>query len=80
MKKYLELGTILSNGGRNYVIEKVLGEGGFGITYKAYLESQIENNVSRRYYAIKEYFLTDSCERNERTNGIFYSNPVKDRV
>lgn len=80
MKKYLELGSILSNGGRNYVIEKVLGEGGFGITYKAYLETKIGGAEYRSYYAIKEYFLSDSCERNEVTNGIFYSNPVKDRV
>ena len=43
----------------NYRIEKVLGQGGFGITYLAYdLELQ-------KYVAIKEYFPKDFSIRNE---------------
>ena len=52
---------ILSNGYLldNYRIEKVLGQGGFGITYLAYdLELQ-------KYVAIKEYFPKDFSIRNE---------------
>ena len=52
---------ILSNGYLldNYRIERVLGQGGFGITYLAFdLEQQ-------QYVAIKEYFPKDFSFRNE---------------
>jgi hypothetical protein len=38
----LKSGYTLSNGKCRYVIESVLGKGGFGITYKAY--SIVNNN------------------------------------
>ena len=64
---------ILSNGYLldNYRIEKVLGQGGFGITYLAYdLELQ-------KYVAIKEYFPKDFSVRNEN-NTITAVNSQRD--
>lgn len=52
----LKPGSTLRQGG--YRIEKILGQGGFGITYLAY-------DVSLdRYVAIKEFFPRDFCDRD----------------
>ena len=53
----LKAGTQLQNG--RYVISRVLGQGGFGITYEATLTS-LDKRV-----AIKEYFLGGFCSRDE---------------
>lgn len=54
--KSLVPGTTLCNG--KYVIEKVLGEGGFGITYYA------RHTMLDHCYAIKEFFISGKCIRN----------------
>ena len=46
--------------GRKYRIEKVLGQGGFGITYLATQE------LLDRKVCIKEFYFKDSCSRNSR--------------
>lgn len=61
----LKKGTLLQGG--KYKIEKVLGQGGFGITY---LATQINLN---RKVAIKEFFMKDMCCREEDTNQVYYS-------
>lgn len=53
--KELQPGTVLCAG--KYVIEKKIGEGGFGITYKA-LQSGLGRTV-----CIKEYFPAGKCVR-----------------
>ena len=61
LQSFIELlpGTTLNNG--KYVIEKRLGAGGFGITYKA-----IQVGLNRTV-CIKEYFPENSkCTRNSR--------------
>lgn len=54
----LQPGTTLSNG--KYTIEKKIGEGGFGITYKA-----VQNGLGR-IVCIKEYFPAGRCVRDTR--------------
>ena len=48
----------------NYRILKVLGQGGFGITYLA-IQVRLDRKV-----AIKEFFMKDFCERNEVTRQV----------
>ena len=50
--------------GGKYQIEKVLGQGGFGITY---LGLQVELN---RRVAIKEFFMKEYCNRNADTSHV----------
>lgn len=54
----LQPGTTLNNG--KYTIEKKIGEGGFGITYKA-----VQNGLGR-IVCIKEYFPSGKCVRDTR--------------
>lgn len=51
------------NGGK-YVIEKKIGEGGFGITYKA-----VQTGLYRAV-CIKEYFLAGRCVRNTQAKTV----------
>ena len=51
----LQKGTSLQGG--KYIIEKTLGQGGFGITYLA-----VQMGLSRKV-AIKEFFMSEYCER-----------------
>ncbi len=54
--KHLQPNTTLQGG--KYRIERVLGQGGFGITYLA-VQTTLERNV-----AIKEFFMKDFCCRD----------------
>ena len=58
----LKPGTLLQNG--EYKIIKVLGQGGFGITYLA------EQTSLRRKVAIKEFFMKEYCERDTDTSSV----------
>ena len=58
----LPQGTLLQGG--KYRIEKVLGQGGFGITY---LAMQVGLN---RMVTIKEFFMKEYCNRDEATSHI----------
>ena len=55
-------GSMLQHG--SYRIEKVLGQGGFGITYLA-----TDINLQREV-AIKEFFPKDYCDRNDTTSQV----------
>ena len=50
--------------GGKYKIEKVLGQGGFGITYLG-LQTGLNRSV-----AIKEFFMKEYCEREETTSKV----------
>ena len=55
----LKKGALLQGG--KYKIEKVLGQGGFGITYLA------TQDILDRKVAIKEFFFKEFCEREDGT-------------
>lgn len=58
----LQPGTTLCNG--KYIIENKIGEGGFGITYKA------TQSGLGRIVCIKEYFPAGKCVRNTQDNTV----------
>jgi len=60
--KELETGSLLQGG--KYRIEKVLGQGGFGITYEG-----VQTALDRRV-AIKEFFMKDYCDRQTGTSHV----------
>lgn len=69
--KTLEIGACLKSDNIVYRIEEILGQGSFGITYKAktyillkgkYGEELVETN---KWKAIKEFFMKEINERNE---------------
>ncbi len=60
--KALRAGTVL-HGASEYHIVKVLGAGGFGITYLATAKLRFGNLPVDVRVAIKEHFMSDHCER-----------------
>lgn len=70
--KLLNHNAILCNG--KYRIEKILGQGGFGITYKAIMKETVSGSLGNMEVdvpvAIKEFFMKDTCEREEWTGKI----------
>ena len=58
----LKSGALLQGG--KYRIEKVLGQGGFGITYLA------TQDLLDRKVCIKEFFYKEYCERDEATSHV----------
>lgn len=80
VKYALPIGTVLRSPNREYRIEQVLGVGGFGITYKVSATLVYENVPIFTYFAVKEHFLKDACEREQGATGVIYSKPSKARV
>lgn len=58
----LQLGSVLQGG--RYTIKRMLGQGGFGITYLA-VQSGLDREV-----AVKEFFMKEYCDRNATTSQI----------
>ncbi len=56
--------TVLRSGHQEYIIERVLGAGSFGITYLASSSIRLGNVSMTVHFAIKEHFM-DTCYRLE---------------
>ncbi len=66
----LKMGATLQDG--RYTIVKVLGQGGFGITYQAITKEKVTGNLGVMEVevpvAIKEFFMKDTCVRESNDN------------
>lgn len=63
MSNTLEIGKTF--GGGRYIVEKVIGAGGFGITYYV---RHVELNV---HYAVKEFFISGKCVREADRSTVY---------
>ena len=77
---HLPIGTVLKSSQHSYVVEAVLGKGGFGVTYKVSSIRKVGNVEARCTFAMKELFISDWCEREAEGNEVTYSTPLKDKV
>lgn len=75
---FLSPGTILEGKKMRYKVESVLGFGGYGITYKVSTKTNYSSDVF--YFAIKEYFVKDWCERKENSSEMIYSASLAEDV
>ena len=68
----LRQGAQLQNG--RYTIIRVLGQGGFGITYQATTKEKVTGNLGEMEVevpvAIKEFFMKDTCLRDTINNNV----------
>jgi len=73
---HLKTGYILNNG--KYEILDLLGQGGFGITYKAAGKTTFKGELgsidASVQVAIKEFFFKDYCERERDTMRVTFSS------
>lgn len=73
-------GTVISGPERSYTIIKVLGQGGFGITYLVSGKVRVGNIVVDVRFAMKEHFISSLCSRDGATKSVQFSAPVADQV
>jgi Serine/threonine protein kinase len=73
-------GTIVRGPERSYTIIKVLGQGGFGITYLVSSKVKIGNIPVDVSFALKEHFISSLCSRDSNTHYVQFSTPVADEV
>lgn len=71
MSSALEIGKTF--GGGRYVVERIIGTGGFGITYYV---RHVELNV---HYAVKEFFISGKCVREADRSTVFLQDIDPDR-
>lgn len=68
----LRKGTYIGN--NRYRIDDALGQGGFGITYKGY------DNSLKREVAIKEFFISNICERQDTTYEVISKSSMEELI
>ncbi len=80
VKNALPAGKLLKSSRNTYRVMKVLGSGGFGITYLVQAQVQENGDIVTYYFAMKEHFIQRVCERSTENSSILFSNPVRDEV
>lgn len=75
-QQVLAVGTELTGTSYTYVIQQILGQGGFGITYLASvkLKGLLGTLNSDIKVAIKEFFMKDYCSRDDNGTVTFSDN------
>ena len=77
----LKPGTALRSPKHTYTIIKVLGQGGFGITYLVEAQFRLGNIDFRHEFTVKELFISKYCYRQENSNNVCcypnFTNDVK---
>ena len=66
----LSAGTEVRSSQRTYTIQRVLGQGGFGITYLVKTNLQMGKLSYAAPFALKEHFIQMLCERDASTNRV----------
>lgn len=79
MENGLTQGYQLKGGQRTYTIEEILGQGGFGITYRVKAPVKVGSIRMSVNFALKEFFLSNDCERMADAS-VTYSKPARERV
>lgn len=74
IQEALQTGTLLRSGDRFYEIKKVLGQGGFGITYLATSTVYVGNIPMEAQFAIKEHYISSMNERQGTSVAISNAN------
>ena len=72
----LPVGTSLKNGDNEYRIVKVLGAGGFGITYKVSAKIKLKNVTGTFFFAVKEFFM-GGCDRADDKRTVVVSKSLE---
>jgi len=80
MANHLQPGAEVRSGQNTYIIRSVLGSGGFGITYSATYATKINGMRVKVVVALKEFFLSSDCEREESTGSMSISTPGRERT
>lgn len=76
----LQPGTVLRSEHGEYTIKKILGQGGFGITYLVEGVVKVGNINATVEFAVKEHFISSMCSREGATQQVAFSQPVADTV
>ncbi|MCD8296455.1 MAG: serine/threonine protein kinase [Prevotella sp.] len=76
----LPIGITLTGGTLEYRIESVLGQGGFGITYKVSAMVGVGNIKNRISFAVKEHFVKGRCHRGSDGKSVEYSKEAAEDV
>ncbi len=66
----LSVGTVLHAPERDYIVLKVLGQGGFGITYLVEGNVCVGNIEVSVQFAVKEHFISSLCVRGENSKTV----------
>lgn len=76
----LPVGSVLRSPENTYSIIKVIGSGGFGITYLATVDIIAAGVPAKALVAIKEHFLSNYCVRGSDSQAVSFSNPSASSV